>query len=437
MSRLSTRIDQTPLFQRPILYRVLAGLAVVLSIVLAARLPQQRLMRAPDPWAYKFAIQNLAQGRWTISDQEMSAGRMQTRLQGGQLTQYVLVSPHRWALEKGPGFPLLAIPFQWLGLAHLTNAALVVIAALLLYILIARQYSEPLAAAVMVLFSLAPMSWLALSTVWMDTFASGAVLVIGGSCYGLYLYSINQDRPRAVLAFFAGLMLGWSVLVRLSNLPIALLCGLHLLWHTWRRPHTRSTLRGLLTFLVGMALALSALIIYNQTVFGNPLSVGYAYSLYRITFAFGPVMGKPNVPVVALDPVVGAKLIVDNLTRIIQPWLIGFPLLLLAVPGWFVYRQRRSSAGVRFSPILSRWLLLGWLLAVLVPYVSFLWMGELLAQSANRELRFFEVDRYFFAWIFPMLVLASAMLARLPRWAALSFMAVYTVGAVWLYTRLL
>ncbi len=118
VQRLSTRNDRLHLFQRPALYRVLAGLAVVLSLVLAAKLPQPRLMRAPDPWAYKLAIENLAQGRWTLSDREMAAGRMQTRLAGGQLTQYVQVSPHRWALEKGPGFPLLAIPFQWLGLAH-------------------------------------------------------------------------------------------------------------------------------------------------------------------------------------------------------------------------------------------------------------------------------------------------------------------------------
>ena len=96
--------------------RLVAGLTVVLAVGLTVKTtPLPRQLRVPDSWAYAFATQNFARGKWIVTDEEMAAGRMRARLQGGHLTQYVNVGPNRWALEKAPGFPLLAVPFS---LAH-------------------------------------------------------------------------------------------------------------------------------------------------------------------------------------------------------------------------------------------------------------------------------------------------------------------------------
>ena len=63
-------------------------------------------------------------------------------------------------------------------------------------------------------------------------------------------------------------------------------------------------------------------------------------------------------------------------------------------------------------------------------------MDQLLAQPLNQGLHFFEVDRYFFPWIFPALLLASAALARLPRGIAVVLMVLYIAGVLWFYPYL-
>jgi hypothetical protein len=176
-------------------------------------------------------------------------------------------------------------------------------------------------------------------------------------------------------------------------------------------------------------LALGGLALYNQAVFGHPFDVGYAYSLHRMSFAVGGAVGKPGVPVPAVSLFSGLQLIGLNLVRAIPPWLIGFPTLLVAVPGWVAADDQRPGR-------LERWLLALWVLAVVSPYITFTWLDTLLAQLADHYDLFSEVDRYFFPWIFPLTLLATAGLARLPRWAAWSLTAFCIAGSVWFYSQL-
>jgi hypothetical protein len=409
-----------------VLCRLLACLVLALVVVLTLTTPQpRRQLRMPDPWAYMFAIENFAQGRWVITDDEVAAGRMQARLRGGHLTQYVNVGPDRWALEKAPGFPLMAVLFQWLGFPQLTNAALALIAAAALYALMSLSYDEGLACASVALFLLTPMSLVAQHDVWMDTFASGAVPLIGGAFYFLYLRR-PEGRTGPVLALAAGLVLGWSAVVRLTNALLVVLCGLHLAVTAWRAERRRPALAAVGTFALGAALALGVLAAYNLVVFGRLFDVGYAHSLYRVSSAFGPALGKPGNPVSRVSLSSAVQMVGRNLVRAVQPWLIGFPVLMLAIPGWLV-------AGRGQSRHLPRWLAFLWALAVMIPYVSFTWIDELLAQPANRCQCFFGVDRYFFPWIFPLTVLAVVALDRLPRWIALALATLCAIGSLWFY----
>ncbi len=419
------------------LYRASAGLVLILAVVLALRTSRELdQAHMPDPWAYAFAIENFARGRWVVTDEEAAAGRMQARLQGGHMTQYVNVGPNRWALEKAPGFPLLAVPFRWLGHPQLTNSVLAVLAAAALYAAVAWWRDEGLAWGAVALFLLTPMSLMALRDVWMDSFAAGAVPLIGGALYTLYLLR-PSDRAGLVLAFGAGLALGWSAVVRLTNAPLLGLCGLHLLITVWRAPGRRAW-RAVAAFALGAALALSVLAAYNLAVFGRLFDTGYAYSLYRVSSALGPSAGKPGQPAGAPMGVISAiQMIGRNLARIVQPWLLGFPLLALALPGWMLAGDRGSSSGARRGVALPRWVAFLWVLVVAAPYVTFTWLDETLAAPLIRGQLFFEVDRYFLPWIFPLTTMAVVALARLPRWAALGLAVLYGIGSLWFYLYIL
>ncbi|MBN1814991.1 MAG: hypothetical protein JXA14_24365 [Anaerolineae bacterium] len=420
------------------LYRASAGLVVILVVVLALQTSRELgQARMPDPWAYAFAIENFAQGRWVVTDEEAAAGRMRARLQGGHLTQYVNVGSDRWALEKAPGFPLLAVPFRWLGIPQLTNSVLAVLAAAALYVAVARWLDEGLACAAVILFLLAPMSLMALRDVWMDSFAAGAVPVIGGALYALYLLR-PDGRAGLVLAFGAGLALGWSVVVRLTNAPLVGLCGLHLLIDAWRAPRRRQYWIAVAVFALGATLALGVLAAYNLAVFGRPFDFGYAYSLYRVSSALGPSAGKPGQPSDAsLDAISAIQMIGRNLVRIVQPWILGFPLLALAVPGWILAREQGSSSGADRGVSFPHWIALLWVLAVAVPYVTFTWLDDTLAEPLIRGKLFFEVDRYFLPWIFPLTTMAVVTLVRLPHWAAWGLVSLYGMASLWFYLYVL
>lgn len=420
------------------IYRASAGLVVILAVVLALQTSRELSQaRMPDPWAYAFAIENFCQGRWVVTDEEAAAGRMDARLQGGHMTQYVNVGPNRWALEKAPGFPLLAVPFRWLGAPQLTNSVLAVLAAGVLYALIAHQYDEGLACGAVALFLLTPMSLMALRDVWMDSFASGTVPLLGGALYALYLLR-RDGRAGLALAFGAGLALGWSAVVRLTNAPLIGICGLHLLIDAWRAPRRRQGWIAVAVFALGVTLALGVLAAYNLAVFGRPFDVGYAYSMYRVSSALGPSAGQPGQPAdVSLSAVSAIQMIGHNLVRIAQPWLLGFPLLALALPGWVLKRNGGSSKAPREVRVIPRWVALLWVLAVMTPYITFTWMDQVLAEPVIRGKLFFEVDRFFLPWIFPLVMLAVAVLARLPRWAAMGVVALYGVGSLLFYLYIL
>jgi hypothetical protein len=409
-------------------------LAVAMTLQTARGLKQASM---PDPWAYAFAIENFSQGRWVVTDEEAAAGRMEARLRGGHMTQYVSVGPNRWALEKAPGFPLLAVPFRWLGAPQLTNSVLAVLAAATLYALVTQQYDEGLACGTVALFLLTPMSLVALRDVWMDSFAAGAVPLIGGALYALHLLRRNS-RIGLALTFGAGLVLGWSAVVRLTNAPLIGICGLHLLIDAWRAPRRRQGWITVAVFALGVALALGVLIAYNLAVFGRPFDVGYAYSLYRVSSAFGPSAGKPGQPADAsMSTIFAIQMIGRNLARIVQPWLLGFPLLVLALPGWILERNGVSSKTPHRRKAVPRWVALLWVLAVMTPYLTFTWMDQVLAEPVIQDKLFFEVDRFFLPWIFPLAMLAMGTLARLPRWTALGVVALYGAGSLWFYLYVL
>ena len=82
---------------------------------------------------------------------------------------------------------------------------------------------------------------------------------------------------------------------------------------------------------------------------------------------------------------------------------------------------------------MPRWVVLLWMLVVMAPYITFTWMDQILANPIVRGKLFFEVARFFMPWLFPLVTMAVATLARLPRWATLGLVVLYGSGALWFY----
>ncbi len=157
----------------PATYRWLAGALVLAALLLATlTLHDQRRLRMPDPWAYEIATQQFAQGQWVLNNDQAAQARTDVRLRGGSLDQYVPIGDNQWAFRQSPGYPLLLVPFFKLGIPRAANLLLAVVAAIILYRLLARRYNDSIAVVGVVLLAWSPMSLLALHYLYMNTYAS-------------------------------------------------------------------------------------------------------------------------------------------------------------------------------------------------------------------------------------------------------------------------
>ena len=378
-----TRIVRGDLQNRPTFYRWLAGGLTFLAIALALWRPHwPGRVRMPDPFAYQTAIIAFAQGHLTLSDAELERSQMSARLEGGQVVQYAALGPDRWALRKAPGYPLLVVPFQWLHRPGLANATLAILAALALYAWLAEWANEAVACLGVLLYLWSPITLVALHTWTMDTFASGATLLIGACC----LFSAGR-QPRNWLWFAGGLAIGLGLFVRLQNLP---LCLLLLLWVTIR--HWKGS--GVWYLLVGFGLPLLLLLVYNQAVFGHFLDSGYRYpSPYQSLFLWE---SNPATQIAGRDTWLanpgpaGLLLAVgQHLVWWLEPLLRGWPLWPLSLFGlWFYWPSERAMS----------WLMALWLLLTYAPYAGVVYFGVSyeLTVPFYRGWGFFALDRYLF-----------------------------------------
>lgn len=236
------------------------------------------------------AAQHFSQGKWYLTDEEITVARTQVRLAGAYITQYVSVAPNWWSLRQSPGHPLEMALLTKLGSPRLTNSVLAILAVFVLYSTLAAWYNERIAFLGVVLMLLSPLSLLALHYYSMDTFAGGIWPLIAGVL--LFRYTIlERNAPhQSILLLFAGFAAGWATVVRQTSVLLSGVLVIFFLYLVWskrprssnnRRSHTplsRHTLHHLAAFGGGVLIALSILVLYNKLAFGNPLANGYLYS---------------------------------------------------------------------------------------------------------------------------------------------------------------
>lgn len=458
-------------------YRWLAGILVLVALLLATLTPHdQRRLRMPDPWAYEIATQQFAQGQWILDDDQAAQVRTDVRLRGGSLDQYVPTSDdNQWAFRQSPGYPLLLVPFFKLGIPRAANLLLAVVAAIILYGLLARRYDESIAFVGVVLLVWSPLSLLALHYLYMDTYASGILLVISGGILlwvGGWKKPIQKTKTRRrrkkqkrassvpkelvasielkrnvfkkqhitwFLLFASGLTAGWAVVVRNVNaLPAVVLGGYFL--YIWRQQQQAKQWNWshLLLFALGGIIAIAGLLAYNAVVFGSPIDTGYAYPspddpLYL--WKGNPVSQVPGgtqtwLAEGSLSAIV--RTLFDHIRLWVRPATLGWPFLpfMFISIVWQTWRKEVGQTTV---------FLLLWILAVYAFYAGIVFFGITRALSVpfNQTWGFFTPVRYLFPATLPFILLTVDWLARWPRRWALSFAFFYITLGGWIFWQVL
>ena len=406
-------------------WRIIAAAGLIIAVALCLSAPAH--MFEPDDWAYYYAIHNFAQGKLVVNDTVHSAQVSQTEALGGQLFQYVSIGGGKWALEKAPGYPVYEIPFELLGIPRWGNVVLALGVTLATFILLKRLRDEKAACIGSLLMLFTPVSLVMLNRSYMDGFAAGAFLVIGGA---LYIYWVlERERSSrfasAAMLFLAFLFIAWSVVTRYTDVTVAIVFALHfaiLEIQAFLKRQGNEGLTEIAVAVLGIAIPLAFLLIYDKSVFGSPFNYGYQYTQGDISFAFQHIGSSTQA-----SQSVFWNIIRTNLKIAPHSLFTGFPLLIIAIPGfavaiWAALRRHRDawynlSAGLTWDILL---ILLGWFAGVFLLYITYEWTANM--QMDTRP--FIVMARFYLPGLFPLAVVSALLLSKIPTKLALGVTAI-------------
>lgn len=435
------------------IYYVVMAIGFLLAIALSLAIPVH--MFAPDDWAFYYAVKNFSQGKLVVDNILHFQQVDQAWQQGGLLIQYNRIADNKWAVEKAPGYIFFLVPFELMGIPRWGNVVLALGMTIVTFILLKRLRDEKTACIGSLLMLFTPVSLIMLNRSYVDAFAANAFLVIGGGLYIYYCLERDRFRPMrgAVLLFLAFLFIGWSVVVRYSNLPIAVIFALHFVI-TWLRALLRGENIGLQfeipAVILGIGLPLASLLLYNVTVFGSPFDNGYNYSSFPVKFAYQYIG--------AVDPAghsIPLKIIEGNLRNVPWPLFIGYPLLLIGIPGIVIVFYQKIAALFKRCGLTGTWanldaelpwgillILVGWFICVFGLYMMYEWTSTTtmsgLPYIQMKQIPFIEFARFYLPGLLPIVVIVSLIVARFPvkLWAALLIIAIVVSSSLYLHTAL-
>ncbi len=417
-------------------WRILAAAGLIIATALCLWTPAR--LFEPDDWAYYYAVRNFAEGNLVVSDAVHIAQTREAQADGGQLGQYVSIGGGKWALEKAPGFPIYEVPFQLLGIPRWGNVVLALGMTLATFILLKRLRDEKAACIGSLLMIFTPVSLVMLNRSYMDSFAAGAFLVMGGALYVYWLLERKHRGPLAggLMVFFAFLLIAWSVVTRYTNVTVAIVFALHFAGveiHSFFKKRGKISLFEIAAGAMGAAIPLAFLLIYDKIVFGSPFDYGYQYTKGDISFAFQHIGSSTQT-----GGSVFWNIILTNLKVAPHTLFTGFPLLVIALPAlaiaiWAAFR-RRKGAWYNLSEVL-RWdillIIIGWFAAVFLLYITYEWTAN--QQMGSRP--FIVMARFYLPGLFPLVVLSALLISKIPIKFALGMVAVTVIAGSAIYLQ--
>jgi hypothetical protein len=272
-----------------------AAAFAALCIVVLSVAPQ--LGVEPDDGAFRASIVAMTEGHF------LTLSTAQAETLASQLDDNPAAPPNQWVelpggraiSEKNPGYPFLAAPFQALGIIRWAPLAYGALACLGLFAGARRwlgRFGGPAAV------GLYCSSGAALLFAWRDympTFTDASLIAAGtGALLWALLATEASARRRtwAGLAGFAAIEI--AAFVRYTDVAI-LGCAVVAVVAAWRRGAAKLPFRALCWWLTSVAVFGAAVAIFDDLIYGGPLSSGYRFEAgpHQVTFGLGAI--APNL----------------------------------------------------------------------------------------------------------------------------------------------
>jgi hypothetical protein len=399
------------------IYRLIVGIGFIIAMVLMLVPPLQ--MPETDDWAYYYAVRNFSQNKYTIDNETLYVEALETQQHGSVLVQYLPVSFNKWALEKSPGCVFYLVPFYKMGIPRWSNVLLALGMVIVTFILLKRLRDEKAAMIGSLLILFTPIVMVMCNRIYMDSYSSLAFMVIGGGLYFYYHLGRKNYSPfiSGILLFLAFFFIGWSVVSRYTNLPIAIVLFLHLViirLIEWRKGQNTGIKYEILPLILGIGIPMVGLFVYDYFVFGSPLKTGYSISPYPIRYAF-QYWGLTDVN----GESVPTEIFLYNLEGAVRNIWTGFPLLVVGMPGFFVvlyqkFFKRRNPAG-KWASLRTElpWdiliVLICWFFIVLFMNLTYEWLAGL-----KEGWGFVLYNRFYLPWLLPLIIVGALIMTRFP-----------------------
>jgi len=267
----------------------LAAFAVLCIVVLGSA---SRLVE-PDDYAYRASIIAMTQGHFlTLSTAEVD--RLAAQLPGPVagvpgVMQWVQLPGGRWISEKDPGYPFLAAPFQAAGIIRLAPLCYGALGCLGLFFGARRWLGRYGGPAAVVLFCSSGAALLFAWRDYMPTFTDASLIAAGtGTLLWAVLAAEATARRRTWTGLAGFVALEAAVFVRYTDV-VVLVCAVVAVVVAWR---LRAVPAAALSWWLGsVAVAGAAVAVFDDLVYGGPLTSGYRPG--EITFGLGAVL--PNL----------------------------------------------------------------------------------------------------------------------------------------------
>jgi hypothetical protein len=283
----------------------------------------------PDDGAYRASIVAMTEGHFlTLSTaQAETLARKLGDNPAAPPNQWVELANGRYISEKDPGYPFLAAPFEALGSIRWAPLVYGALACLGLFIGARRwlgRFGGPTAV------GLYCSSGGALAFAWRDympTFTDASLIAAGS---GALLWAMlateagSRRRTWAGLAGFAAIEI--ATFVRYTNIVI-LGCAVAAVIVAWRLRATRLPVRTLCSWLASVAVFGAGLAIFDDLVYGGPLTTGYQPG--EVTFSLGAI--RPNLRIMPAHLLQAMPMLVLGLVAL--AWIIARRLVLRRVGG--------------------------------------------------------------------------------------------------------
>jgi hypothetical protein len=295
--------------------------AVVLSVAPRAA--------EPDDGAYRASIVAMTEGHFLT----LSAAQAETLARklgdnpAAPPNQWVELANGRYISEKDPGYPFLAAPFEKLGIIRWAPLFYGALACLGLFIGARRWLGRFGGLGAVGLYC---SSGAALAFAWRDympTFTDASLVAAGTGALLWAVLTAEANPRRRTWAGLAGfLALEFATFVRYTNIVI-LACAVVAVIAAWRLRAAKLPLRTLCWWLAAVAGFGAGLAIFDDLVYGGPLTTGYQPG--EVTFSLGAI--GPNLRIMPAHLLQAMPMLVLGLVAL--AWIIARRLVLRLVGG--------------------------------------------------------------------------------------------------------